>query len=685
MDQKNPLNLDYQGVDYKNTYRKDEQGHQNNREYYIKKRQINKQLLKVNMKNEIDECDRNKKYGLPKYFDIRQSIRFDENIKNEEHIWKDNNYKAKNVKKDLILQRPLPEAIPFVPPALILGKIIRTHDKKANVEQMNTELERRKAKITELVKRQRSKKNAIRQKSIIDKKKTQENLVIDIGKNDFVNTNTNAPNEIIQYQTKIYPHTRREINFMQRLMNRKKRELKNRKLYKLKFYQNLGIFNRNYENNINNNNISIGNVDDEYLNASQLSEQSSDDDCNLEIGKLTKNQFQLRGFQYRLDAEARGKINKIHTSKNNRSPRTCLTRTEWLQQILPKTSGYEFFKKNPSTLIRADEQPTNDNYVIFAPIKYKMKPIDYSPIKDAIENQTKCGQFNVKQKNVTIKKPPTVKVKRFNLTGYLFGKALKRKKSIEINEINEKNKYGVPFDVIKKCDNKYKEQKITEQIQINNRMKALDKPQLQRFDVTTTIAADHIEITPSSSIKSDESDSDWIPSYDNLNTAEHQKQLNASNLSLARSDNIAVQTNVLNSVTNMKAPKFREPSLKKHPRRIRICSPIMDDNSSISNDSRYPYNVPRLDKIPNDIIHSPNLNVPKTEYTKLFNIRHHHHHLDHTQHKKIKVRYLPKIPKSCTIKITADNNEDGIKPKKDVQLYQSDESEIGIYNIDFSR
>lgn len=97
-----------------------------------------------------------------------------------------------------------------------------------------------------------------------------------------------------------------------------------------------------------------------------------------------------------------------------------------------------------------------------------------------------------------------------------------------------------------------------------------------------------------------------------------------------------------------------------------------------------------------DNIRQSNLTEEKTDFNKHIKYRHHHDHLDHTQQKMVRVKYVPKIEKFCEtfnatintkIDDTNENDENRLKlPLKSVDLQKDwsryfPESQINL-NVD---
>lgn len=659
--------MDYQGLDHKETYQQDEQEFQNRREYCQQKRTIEKTALAETAFKKFIENSRQKRYGLPEYFDINAVIKGDEELVIEKQLpktstknWIDK-YTVKSTDDEPNFQRPIPAAIPFFPTPTILAKLKRTTDKIDNINQMKMDVRRRIEKTTMLQCKQRDKDDQIEKETKVAEKIAQENLEWNAGAHDFEQYFANDYEETLRfydtlppmYREKKYPHTLRETNYVKRKLNQSRRQIRDEAKVKSTFLEQI-----NKPKIIKEKDLSADNAS---MEASELSEQSTDDEDALSIGQKDDTAYQLRGFHYKMGTEIRGKNDREHIRPGS----TCITRKEWINELVASSAEHSFFKKNLSSIPNR-AAPNDEDYVIFEQLTCPPKPIEVSPIKEMIENENDEPKI-INAKVPKIKKPKYIKVKKFSLTGYLFGSAKQERITEKRVKNDEENKYGVSAKMIRKFDGLYDRKRNLNKLLRHNRMKTLGIPIIEQ--TKTNIIEDEEYLTDSSS------GSDWIPENEIFTMDE-----SISKIALARSTNTMVQRKMSYSVTNMRGPMFRESTLQRHPRLKRypsircMLNPMLSEEtiqtkygdtdvthqirnddifightnhatSQSSFDSRDPYDVPRLSKLQSDLIKSTNLQELRTDFTDLFNSRHHHEHFDCTQHKNVLVTYQPKIPK----------------------------------------
>lgn len=675
--------LDFQGLDRKETYQRDEQEFQNRREYLIQKRKVEKKQMMEQTIREWKAEKRQKEYGVPAVYDIEKEVKGDEELHVEKCLevkapWTDK-YRLKKYDYEPRFQRPIPDAIPYVPPPSIQATLVRTEDKNENVERSLRYRARRQMRQNEM---QASKFEKEEKKLKIRKeteKQQQESLVLDVGTKDFDRHFSNEFEDLKRtyatlpeiYHEKKYPHTLRETKYLIRKMNQERRVMRDEANVRNEFQSKLNVANPKQ--------IKVVTADNESMkDDNELSEQSTDDEDGMSIGQETDALYKLRGFHYKLGDECRGLKDVKPKSKLERPKRMCITRKEWFDELAHAKRENALFKDNKLS-IPSQALPNDPDYKIFRTSVILPRPVLTAPIRDMIMhvgNQPKIIDAKVPK----IKKPKYFKVRKFNLTAYIFGSQPRAKaKKVVLQDGATENKYGVSYDIIQKCDRMFKKRKNQNKAMRHNRMGVLGIPIVQ------------FGKPESSAESSEESESsDWVP--EQVPTRQVGKM--ASNVSLAGSGYSFGEFHRQNySVTNMKAPDFREPTLRRHPRlqrhhsdqnmfvpalsnetlltrrsTLRYHSKLFLGTSSTcptlvpegSTDPRAPYDVPRLSKLASDIILQPNLDVKRTQFTDVFGGRHHHPHLDPTQHKTVYVKYLPKLP---TIQLPPVKKERAAKAK----------------------
>lgn len=520
--------MDYQGLDHKETYQRDEQEFQNSREFTQQKRHIKKNQLTETTFRHLEDETRQKRYGQPEFFDLDALIDEDIHVEPQDKQvvdWMDK-YRVQPMGRnegdrirEPTLSRPMPAAVPFVPPPTILANLVRTADKPENVERENRDNDRRRLQIIEMQQRVDDKNEAALKERIRTEEAEAEMEVFAVGEKDFEKHFANDYADILLaheqlppiYQEHKYPHTLRETNCLRRKMNYTKRQIRDEIKVRAEFESELR------PDKITHTNVDdIPQADDVSILAPTLSEQSSDDEDALSIGPITDAKYQLRGFHYRMGDELRGRFDVLPKSKLERPERRCATRKEWFDQLAPSNPCYSFFKNNESSLPNR-AAPTDDNYCIYEPEPCRPRPIDISPIKDMIENVQEQPRI-VDAKVPKIRKPKYIRVRKFNLTGYLFGAPKRYKKRLRgfgAGQQSETNKNGISYQMMDKCDAMFKRKMNRNRKMRQNRMRSLGIPIVERnLRTDTQLFTDDRDGSGSDSTESSSQCSDWVPPND---------------------------------------------------------------------------------------------------------------------------------------------------------------------------
>lgn len=131
------------------------------------------------------------------------------------------------------------------------------------------------------------------------------------------------------------------------------------------------------------------------------------------------------------------------------------------------------------------------------------------------------------------------------------------------------------------------------------------------------------------------SETEWVPSQEYVEDGE---------------GHIRREIRPLRMRGNMPAPKYREPTLRVHPRKPRdyekqrVPSQLFDQIVATTN-------LPFMLKMEADKVNFANLDVKKSAYTDKFEARHHHDHWNATQIKKVDVHYQPQLVEPKITKI----------------------------------
>uniref|UniRef100_A0A1I8PW85 Uncharacterized protein n=1 Tax=Stomoxys calcitrans TaxID=35570 RepID=A0A1I8PW85_STOCA len=139
IDLENPLQLDFQGLDYKNTYQRDEQDLQNQRNYRQVARYMERRRVKAETESKVEEELHRERIRIPKEFDVRNG----------------------NTPR---ISTPPPKPTK-------LGQLFRSADKEINRLLINSEKERRHERYKTLYLNRKERRD---QQKVIEKREQQE-------------------------------------------------------------------------------------------------------------------------------------------------------------------------------------------------------------------------------------------------------------------------------------------------------------------------------------------------------------------------------------------------------------------------------------------------------------------------------------------------------------------------------
>lgn len=589
---------------------------------------------------------------MPRYFDIDATIAGDEEliaekIAQKKTLWTDK-YRVQHGEHEMRFQRPIPEAIPYVPPPLQLADLVRTYDKPANIRIEAEFKQRQLQKLTDLQRRKVAKierKRAAESRQLAVAKETE---VVQFAERDFEkhftdefgniqNTFQNLPPVYHEHK---YPHTLRETKFLRRQMNRTRRVLRDETAARNEFERARSAAAVHMRRGVD--------ADEASELADELSEQSTDDEDTLSVGQRGNEAYRLRGFHYKMGDTMRGLFNVKPQRKLDRPVRTCITRSDWFDQMAPTRVEPAFFKDNRSS-VPSKALPSDPDYKLFTVECIAPREIHVAPIHEMVHDAGEEPKI-LNPKTPKIKKPRYVKVRKFNLTAYMFGKQKRLKYDSKAKAEGAQNKYGVSNDMIRKCDIMFRRNKNRNRLMRHNRMRTLGIP-------IVTWGKDDEQQEEDADNLSESSDSDWVPERNDGPVEAHKKRMSGNSQGtfddpekVTRNSQQSQQDIITNNPYGICAPEFREPTFRRGARRGRPPAGTAADVEEVAASSssalslRHPYDVPRLSKLASDLILHPNLDVKRTQFTDLFACRFHHPHRDATQHKPVYVKYLPKIP-----------------------------------------
>ncbi|KAI8115953.1 mitochondrial, 28S ribosomal protein S31 [Lucilia cuprina] len=607
IDLENPMQLDFQGLDYQNTYQKDEQDFQNHRNYRRVCRYMERRRVKAETKGTVEAELHEEMINIPKRFNIRD--------RNEP-------------------VQPTPIETP-----LKLGKLYRSADKPRNQKLINLENERRRERYKDLYLRNKERQEQKRLAEEVRQKVENENLALTLADANLKKLVTSIDETIercagieinvkkkLETERRSFPHTMQETKHF-------KRDLKYKNLIKrdkARITKEFFLERKDKVKKIPAAELEFSSETNEQCSVrdSNLTEQSTNDEDNLEVGK-EGSKFKLRGFQYKMDNKLRGKLTQHEMQRGTRKEKTCITREQWLKELAPKKQQIKLDVEMGIQKLRTPDDP---QLVLFPPpFGFKAPQAKGSTIRDYILKPLGRHYERVRRKNLKFAKPRLrYNVKKFNLISYRFGDTSKRFSQLKdpladvaILKLKSTNEFMAAKALREKRGQEQMKQKRLQLLGIPCR--PLKKSRLQT----------KCENSSSSS------DSDWVPAQEPLVDELEKEDLRP----------LAREIKPLKLRGNMPAPKYREPTLRQHPRnprdynKLRVPSDIFDQIVLSTN-------LPYMQKLPEDEVELANVEQQKRRpYTDLFEARHHHDHWKATQVKQVDVHYQPHLVQAEITKI----------------------------------
>lgn len=418
IDVDNPLKLDFHGVDYKETYKYDEQTFQNQLEYLRVKRHMNTKDIKANMTSYLAQEKSNTMKKVPSVLDV--SYDYDSN---EERITNPSLHGGDSAIK---IPTPPPEETPR------LAKLFRTEKKPFNISWVEMEEKFRRDRFMNLFIEKEENDIHEKKQMKVEAQKQKEVVVRELATGKFKEMTfqfekqrredekalMKAYLELKKVQKgKIYPHTIKETLQFKHFLKNQKIELKEKALIKEGFYKDLGVVKNYKEAELE---ISSVSASDE-----KISEMSTDDEDNIKVGQKTResSQYFLRGFHFKMGKEPRGKFHQKEKGGGGRLPRNCMTRTEWFDDVAPKQKREKSDTQNVSFL-KKEQDPDDPNLRLFPLTLGKVNVRGNSPVKEYREQPlTEMRKRTSEMKIIHTKKPKRgIKVRSFNMTGFMYGK-----------------------------------------------------------------------------------------------------------------------------------------------------------------------------------------------------------------------------------------------------------------------
>ncbi|XP_067647974.1 uncharacterized protein [Eurosta solidaginis] len=601
IDLENPVQLDFQGLDYQTTFQADEQDIQNQSLYRSILRYMERRRVKKEIEDSVELELQNERLAVPKCFEVQD--------------------------RTYVEKEPSPE-----PPAPFC-KLYRAADKPYNKEQIAEEGRHRRERYKELYLRRKAlaeqEKDAKKLQDIANEE-LKPTMLAKKHFEEILNTINAAVDPGIKMEglkrpppkpPQTYPHTMRETKqFKQKIkaqnrVNRERAQVK--KEYYLERYGKL----KDYPEA----KIEISSDTPKQSDGSpELSEQSSDDEDNIEVGK-DGSKYKLRGFHFKLGDTLRGKRNQSEKTGGARKEKTCITREQWLAELIPKKEMIKVDIDEGMPKVRGPDDPLMK---LFTPqFGYKLPQIKNSAVREFIDKRLgRHYERDLRKKFRMVRPRLEYPMKKFNLIRFLYVdnvQDLQSKKSqhqLHSAEVDLKNT-TIEYMAAKK--------EIKRQQMANIKTKRLKLLGIPCQEVKKSSLQTKCEQSGS------ESDSEWVPEPE---AEVHDQEMENQRAKAAKSIRLPLHLR-----GNMPAPKHRETTIRRHPRKPRdylgerVPSELFDQTVVKSH-------KPHLLKLKPDDMHFSNLReVQKRDYSKMFEARHHHDHWNHMQQKPVDVHYQPKI------------------------------------------
>ncbi|XP_075146288.1 uncharacterized protein LOC142220816 [Haematobia irritans] len=572
IDLENPLQLDFQGMDYKNTYQLDEQDLQNQRNYRRVERYMERRRVKAETKVNVEEELHQERIRIPRGFDVRD--------------------------------RNTPRTPTPPPEPNKLGELFRSADKEINREIINKESSRRYERYRSLYLANKTRQDQKKERLKKEEEIRKENIGLIKAEQNFQKI-SHKMDTIIKRSLKANKDKERDVYGDATKKEMMKGEEKREKFIQ-KPKENLSTFNKPENQDLT-------------LNAPQ-------------VGKIA-SKFKLRGnLDYYAHKEASGK-----------GP-NCITRDQWLQELVPKR---EKIKLDVEVGLQKSQSPDDPNLRLFTPkFGYKPPKQDHSAIREYQQKPLGCQYDRVLRKNLKLLKPHLrYSVKKFNLVSYRFGSTAKRLAQFNGNVGKDKD--------LRDTD-QYIENKHQEETKRQNQAKLR---RLQLLGIPCRVDGRNENQIENEDFSSSSTDSEWVPAKDSLELS-------------GKFDNHLRDIIPLVRRTNMPAPKFREPTLRQHPKRPRDYEALRipsEEFDKVVEDSTIPY----LYKLQSDLIDPANAGLLQHRpYNKMLEVRHHHDHWNPIQQQTVDVHYQPRKVKP---EITEEKNikkETGKEKENEREIFQ---------------
>ncbi|XP_020810597.1 uncharacterized protein LOC110185926 [Drosophila serrata] len=640
IDLQNPMGLDFHGMDYKTTYEQDEIEEQNALTFWRVQRYMARRKAKKNTKVNVEKELREERLAVPQ--------RFNTTIKDQ----------------------PVEERVSPRSPRLVY--LYRSPDKPANKLKIEEEGKRRAARYKDIYLRkkqreeeqlQERRKQEVAIKEIEGRTVAEKDLRDDVAViDDAIERSFRKHVELkpVIRKRKVFPKTLTETERLKAKMHREDCVRRDKaKVTQQFFLERTGKLKYlpDAEQKLRCEDSIEGSV------GSTPSEQSSDDEDYLKVGKIG-DKFQLRGFHFKHGDGLRGKLHRHQIMKGQRTIKGCLTRDEWLNQLVPHK---EPIKLDVERGIIKVLDPDDPNLDLFPPEPLLMRRRErQSAVREFIDQRLGLHYNRRLRKNLKLVKPkPAYNVRKFNLIRYVFPEKVlvpDDRVPVEEMEVLDANKVSTTLEYLnlkQQLANSKRQKKKLARMQLLG-LPCIEKEQLRLADPC---------LAPE-----EELDLDWVPvpepPYDggqNQGQEEDEVKAESSERLEAGYDRAPpslhgftrspiTQRSVVKTRGrfragggiqparyrgNMPAPKEREKTLTIHPRRQRDYAAERIP-SAIFNEVLKTSTLPLLEQPEPEKLRFANVRTKKRPYTDILEARHHHDHWAPTQVKNVHVQYQPK-------------------------------------------
>ncbi|XP_017133296.1 uncharacterized protein LOC108149904 [Drosophila elegans] len=645
MDLQNPLKLDFHGMDYKTTYEQDEVEQQNTLTFWRVQRYMARRKAKKNTKEKVEAELKEERLAVPQRY----------------------NTKIKDV--------PEEELSPPRSPRLV--HLYRSPDKPANKLKIEEERRRRAARYKDIYLRKKQ-----REEAQLQERRRQEAAVKEVQARTVAEDDLRADVAVIDdaiersfrkhvelqpiiRKRKVFPKTLTETERLKAIMHREDCARRDKARVTQQFFlERTGKLKHlpDAEQQLGCDQSIEGSV------GSTPSEQSSDDEDYLQVGKIG-DKFQLRGFHFKHGDGLRGKLHRHQIMQGQRTVKGCLTREEWLNQLVPHK---EPIKLDVERGIIKVLDPDDPNLDLFPPEPLLLRRHErQSAVREFIDQRLGLHYHRRLRKNLKIVKPkPAYNVKKFNLIRYVFPEKVlvpDDRVPVEEMEVLDATKVNTTLEYLDLKQQLAKSKRHKKKLA---RMQLLGLPCIEKQQLRAADPCLEVE---------EELDVDWVPTPEPAyNEGEGQERQGGGGertrtVQLFKNSALSGQKGIRRGRLsageesqparwrgNMPAPTERQKTLTIHPRRKRDYATERVP-SAIFNEVLQNSALPLLEQPEPEKLRLANVRTKKRPYTEIFEARHHHDHWAPTQVKNVHVQYQPKTVQPEVTKVTKKVREPVVK------------------------